>query len=185
MLANRTKRTWQDALVARYPHLFNLTEHGRTHTPGCPTVGNGWRDLIETAARRIADAVAAAPSASISVVQVKSKNGTLRLYWHGKDLSAAAEHAIEDAVALAEGRSSCTCEQWGNAGVLYARGDRHATACPDHADGDPVPVTPDLENVHIVRTFDGSGHPIACCRRYVRETDSFVDVGPRSLGVRE
>jgi hypothetical protein len=46
-------------------------------------------------------------------------------------------------------------------------------------------ATPGLENVHIVRTFDGSRHPIACCCRYVRETDSFIDVGPQSLDVRE
>jgi hypothetical protein len=199
MAGNQAGGTWQDALVQRHPDLFqvgaggrqNLVEraairkNGGTYTPGRPTVGDGWRELVETAVSRIATTVAANPRATVKIVEVKGKRGTLRLYWRGRNLGAKTEHAIEDVVAMAEARSACTCEQCGNAGVLHARGDRLATACPDHARGEPVPVTPGLENVHIVRTFDGSRHPIACCCRYVRETDSFVDVGPQSLGVRE
>jgi hypothetical protein len=210
MAANKAGGTWQDALVQRHPDLFQVGKDGRipgrptvddgrqnlveraairknggTHTPGRPTVGDGWRELVETAVSRIATTVAANPRATVKIVEVQGKRGTLRLYWRGRNLGAKAEHAIEDVVAMAEARSACTCEQCGNAGVLHARGDRIATACPDHARGEPVPVTPGLENVHIVRTFDGSRHPIACCCRYVRETDSFVDVGPQSLGVRE
>jgi len=121
----------------------------------------------------------------VLVVQVKEKYGTLRLYWEGNDMAAATEQAVEDAVALAEARSACTCEVCGRAGVLYARGDWLATACPDHARGEPVPVTPGFENLHIVRTFRTGRHPIASCRRYLRKTDEFVDVDPKTLGIEE
>jgi hypothetical protein len=210
MVASQAGGTWQDDLVQRHPALFQvgtdggipgrptvgdgrhdlveravIRKNGRPFTPGRPTVGDGWRELIETAVSRIATTVAGNPRATVKIVEVKGERGTLRLYWRSKTLGAKTEHAIEDAVALAEARSACTCEQCGNAGVLHALGDRLATACPDHARGDPVPVMPDLENVHIVRTFGASGHPIACCRRYMRQTDSFVDVDPQSLGVEE
>jgi hypothetical protein len=185
MLALETKRSWQDDLVARHPTLFLLTENGQTYTPGWPTVDDGWRELVETAVGRIADAVSVAPPARVAIVQIKTKYGTLRLYWHGKDMDAATEHAVEEAVALAEARSACTCENCGRVGVLHARGDWLSTACPDHARGEPVPVAPGFENLHIVQTFNAGRYPIASCRRYVRETDSFVDVDPKSLGIEE
>jgi hypothetical protein len=49
MAGYNAERTWQADLVARYPHFFNLTENGQTSTPGWPTVGDGWRELVETA----------------------------------------------------------------------------------------------------------------------------------------
>jgi hypothetical protein len=185
MLAHQTKRTWQDDLVARYPHLFNLTEHGRTFTPGYPTVGDGWRELIEMAVGRIADTLAAAPSSSVTVVQVKEKFGTLRLYWHGKDLSTVAEHAIEDAVAKAEARSACSCETCGEEGVLYRVGGQLVTACSEHAKGALVPVEPGWENLHLLRGYRDGKIEIIVCRRYDRASDTFVDVDPKSLGIEE
>jgi hypothetical protein len=119
----------------------------------------------------------------VKIVEVKGWRGTLRLYWRGKNLGAKTEHAIEDVVALAEARSACTCEQCGNAGALHTFGDRLATACPDHAVGEPVEVARGFENLHIVRTFNAVHYPIASCRRYVRERDSFVEVDLQSLGV--
>ena len=87
MSAHQANRTWQSDLVARHPALFNLTEHGRTSTPGWPTVGDGWRELVETAVGRIAKAVAAAPAGSLRIVQVKEKFAGLRLYWQSAGLS--------------------------------------------------------------------------------------------------
>jgi hypothetical protein len=183
-LGHQAKRTWQSDLVATYAHFFIITEQGQTYTPGYPTVGDGWRELLETAFARIANAMAAAPSGWLRVVQVKEKFGSLRLYWRGKYLSAAVEHGIEDAVALAEARSACTCEICGAAGVLHSRGGWLATACAAHARGEPVPVKKGFENLHIVRTFN-AGYPIASCRRYDRAADKFVDVDPRSLSIQE
>jgi hypothetical protein len=48
-----------------------------------------------------------------------------------------------------------------------------------------VAIRPGRENLHIVRTIDAGRIRIKSCRRYVRETDSFVDVDPRSLGIEE
>jgi hypothetical protein len=183
MLAQANRTSWQSALVARHPSLFNIAKHGGTYTPGSPECGEGWRDLLERACTRIQAAVIA-DGGTFSALQIKEKYGTLRFYWTGR-LSKEAEHAIEDAVALAEARSACTCEVCGRAGVLHARGDWLATACPEHAKGAPVPVTAGWENIHLVRgTHDGKAS-IIVCRRYDRETDSFVDVGPTSLGIEE
>ena len=185
MTTERTQPTWQSDLIARHPALFNLTEHGRTSTPGWPTCGDGWRDLVETAVGRIAKAVAAAPAGSLRIVQVKEKFAGLRLYWHGAGLSDEIKSAVEEAVALAEARSACTCEVCGVEGRLYNRGGWFATACPDHAQGDPVAIRPGRENVHIVRTIDAGRIRIKSCRRYDRAADKFVDVDPKSLSIEE
>jgi hypothetical protein len=210
MTGNHAGGTWQNALVERHHDLFQvgtdgripgrpadhagrqdpvaravISKNGRTYTPGWPAVGDGWRALVETAISRIAKVVAANPRATVKIVEVKGWRGALRLHWRGKNLVAKTEHAIEDVVALGEARSACTCEVCGRAGVRHTSGNWVATACPDHARGEPVPVTRGFENLHIVRTFNAGNYPIASCRRYVRETDSFVDVDPQSLGVME
>jgi len=183
MLAQANRTSWQSALIARHPSLFNVAQHGGTYTPGYPECNEGWRDLLERACTRI-EAAVIADGGTFSALQIKEKYGTLRFYWTGR-LSKEAEHAVEDAVALAEARSACTCEVCGRAGVLHARGDWLATACVDHARGKPVPVVAGFENLHIVRVFGAGRYPIASCRRYVRETDSFLEVDPRSLGIEE
>ena len=185
MSGHQTERTWQSDLVARFPHLFEIRMDGHVVTPGLPTVGDGWRDLLERAVSRIAAAMSEAATGWVRIVQTKEKFGTLRLYWHGNGLSKKIEHAIEDVVALAEARSACTCEVCGDEGRLHSRGGWLATACADHARGEPVPVKPGFENVHIVRTFGPGHYPIASCRRYDRATDSFSDVAPKSLGIEE
>ena len=61
MSEHQTKRNWQSDLIERYPRLFTVTENGQSYAPGCPSVGGGWRELVETAVERIAAAVSAAP----------------------------------------------------------------------------------------------------------------------------
>lgn len=185
VLAHHAERRWQDDLVARHPRLFNLTAYGRTFTPGFPEIGDGWRELVETGVGRIAAAIADAPSATVTIEQIKSKYATLHLYWRGFRLSEKAEIAVQNAVALAEARSGCTCEVCGRPGALYSRGDWLATACTDHARGEPVPVAPGYENLHVVRSYRAGKAAVLVCRRNVRETDSFVDVDPASLGIEE
>jgi hypothetical protein len=48
-----------------------------------------------------------------------------------------------------------------------------------------VAVRSGRENLHIVRTINAGQIQIKSCRRYDRETDSFVDVDPKSLGIEE
>jgi hypothetical protein len=181
----RSELSWQAALVARHPDLFRMELVGRYQTPGFPEVGDGWRNVVETAVCRIAEAVAAAPPASVKIVQLKEKFATLRLYWHGESLSRDTENAVADAVALAEARSACTCEICGDAGVLHRAGGQLLTACAAHAVGEPVAAEPGWENLHLVRGYRDGKVALILCRRYDREADAFVDVDPRSLGIEE
>jgi len=93
--------------------------------------------------------------------------------------------AIDEAIELAEARPACTCEQCGEPGRLYDKGGYVFTACDQHAQGKAVEVRPGRENVHIVRTLKDGKLSIVSCRRYVRVTDSFVDVSPADLGIKE
>jgi hypothetical protein len=186
MSGNQTNRTWQAELVDRYPGLFNQEINGRVMAPGCPNTGDGWRDLVETAIGRIAAAVAAAPSRSVGITQIKEKFGALRLYWHGRNnLPETTCTAVAEAVHLAEARSACTCETYGADGRLHDNGGYMFTACDQHAQGKAVKVQPGRKNIHIVRTLKDGKLTIASCRRYVRKTDSFVDVPPAELGIKE
>jgi hypothetical protein len=185
-MTNKLDPQWQDQLVARYPTLFVEESNGRIGTPGSPTCGDGWRDLVETAVGRIATAVAAAPSGSVGITQIKEKFGALRLYWHGRNnLPEATCAAVEEAIYLAEARSACTCETCCAEGRLFKRGGQLLTACDTHARGEAVKVQLGRENIHIVRTLKDGKLTIASCRRYVHKTDSFVDVPPAELGIKE
>jgi hypothetical protein len=179
--------TWQNELLARHPDLFTVVENGQTYAPGFPFVGEGWRDLVERAVGRIAAVLAAAPSARVTIVEIKAKYATLRMYWDGANLTKAAEDSIAEAVALAEARSVCSCETCGAAGVLHRVGRQLLIACAEHAmGGAPVPIIePGWENIHLVRGTRDGKTSIIVCQRYERETDSFVDVDPQTLGIEE
>jgi hypothetical protein len=186
MSADQSNRTWQTELVARYPALFNQEFNGRVTAPGYPAVNDGWRDLVETAIGRIASAVTAAPTGSLKIGQIKEKFGTLRLYLDNRSgLPEATCAAIDEAICLAEARSACTCETCGAEGRLYDKGGYVFTACDQHAQGKAVEVRPGRENAHIVRTLQNGKLSIVSCRRYIRETDTFVDVTPAELGIKE
>jgi hypothetical protein len=149
---------------------------------GYPECDEGWSDLLERACVRIENALDTGDT--FKIAQIKEKLGTLRFYWDGK-LSERAKAEVKEAIALATARSACTCEICGAEGRLHNLGGWLATACAEHAKGQPVPVKPGFENVHIVwGTIDGHVR-ILSCRRYVRATDSFVDVPPDSLGMQE
>lgn len=178
-----TNTSWRRRLVDRFPDLFLSMESGRTSTPGYPAVGDGWRDLVEVAVERIA---AAAPGGGFRIEQIKEKYGTLRLYVCRTGGSGpTASDAVEEAVALAEARSACTCEQCGKEGALYSAGSWLVTACSDHARGEKIPVREGFDNILIVRSYRGGQLPIVTCRRYDRVDDRFIDVDPATLGIEE
>lgn len=158
---------WRQSLVATYPRFFRRG--------GFPSVGDGWRDLLERALARIMLALRAGPpEAQISIVQIKEKYGTLRLYYDSRSVPERALAAVEEAVDLAEARSACTCEQCGNEGELHVRGDWYTTCCRDHAQGEPVPVKPGWRNLRIVRSYRNGKLVGTSCRRYDRSRDCFV-----------
>ena len=182
MSEHRTGRGWQADLIERHTRLFHAPAAGPEAAQGYPECGEGWRDLLDRACVRIEAALAG--GGTFTAQQIKEKYGTLRFYWSGRLLSDA-EAKVEEAIDLAEACSACTCEICGAEGRLYSRGGWLATACPEHARGEPAPVRPGFENLHVVRKFDAGGLQTVSCRRYVRETDSFVDVDPQSLDIEE
>jgi hypothetical protein len=185
MSGSPTTPTWQAQLVARYPDLFNQEIHGRVIAPGYPSVGDGWRDLVETAIGRIATAVAAVPGGSVKIGQIKQKFGTLRVYLHNSlSLPDSVNEMIEEVIELAEARSACTCETCGNEGRLFKGGGQLHTACDIHGKGNPVPQKPGLMNLHVTRRIVGGKHVIRT-QRYVRATDTFEDVDPSTLNLGE
>ena len=173
--------TWQDLLIARHPRLFLATLAGREYAPVHPVVGDGWQHIVETAVGRI---VTAACNFPVCIAQIKSKCGTIRIYWEASAaLPDAITDGIEEAFALAEARSACKCETCGEEGRLYAAG--HWLTCSDHAGGVSVAVEQGWENLHIVRKFSAGSPRTIACRRYIRATGSFVDVSPSTLGIED
>jgi hypothetical protein len=175
-------RNWMQ-LIEAYPDLFRPPACAVKGTKGSPDCGPGWLDLLEKACIRIR---AALPDRGgpFRFTQVKEKHGTLRIYWEGT-LSAKAGAHVEEAIALAEARSACTCKFCGKPGRLYIRGVRLAMACAEHGRGEPALVRPGFEDLHLVRSFGDGDRQTVTCRRYDRETDGFVEVDSRALTIEE
>jgi hypothetical protein len=168
---------WRRELVEAYADLFRPAGNP-PRAPGWPWVGDGWRDLLRRACVRIRAAIQA-DGGTFKFAQIKEKFGSARLYWDGK-LSPGAAARVEDAINLAEARSACTCEICGEPGRLYGPGWL-ATRCDAHAEGrQPEPIRPGMENIVFETRLVGGKREVRC-RRYVRETDSFVDVDPSTL----
>lgn len=173
-------KTWQQHLVDLHPELFVRTFRGVTFAPGFPSCGHGWCDIVTKLVERVS---AAAEGYPIYFTQILARHGRLMIYWKAEaSLSKGVEHAIEQAIELAEARASCSCAICGAKGHLFSSGSCLFTACPDHARGVPVPVPHGMEDLHIVRAFVGDDIHGLACRRYDRLHDRFVEVDPRSLG---
>ena len=176
------KKDWQLRLVEGHPRLFLAKADETRAASGYPQCGEGWHDLLERCCVRIEAALAGADA--FKVEEIKAKYGTLRFYWDGR-LSQRAKVLVEEAVALSEARSVCTCEVCGEVGRLYDDGRWLATACELHAVGAPVEIGSNYENLHIVRSAEKGSFGLLSCRRYDRELDAFIDVDPSSVGIEE
>lgn len=173
---------WRAELVWAHHRIFQPPESHPELAEGLPDCGVGWLGILDSTCVRIQEAIEPDDGDTIKLVQIKEKHGTLRILWEGT-VSAHAQTEIERSIELACARSACTCEICGEEGRLYRRGDWLATACALHAKGEPVPVKPGLENVYILRGLTDDSVGILSCRSYDRETDSFVDIDPDSIGV--
>lgn len=173
---------WRVELIEAHRELFQPPADTPLAAQGSPECDAGWRDLLERMCIRIRAAVQA-DGGTFKFSQIKEKYGTLRVYWDG-GLSPEASAQVEEAIALAEARSACTCELCGEPGRLHG-GGWLTTRCAAHAEGrQPVTVRAGLENIHVVRHGLGSDARIAC-RRYDRQKDVFVEVDPASVGIGE
>jgi hypothetical protein len=183
MSGHQAVRDWRTDLMERHPGLFRIKAGAEAETPGYPAVGDGWRDLVETMARRIAQALAAVPPGSLVFGQIKEKFGTIRIYTgRSGPLPDDIENAIEEAIGLAEARSACTCELCGAEGRLFNRDGYLSTLCDEHAEGELVPIPPRLVHIYVAKTVQDGRRRIRSYRRYDRATDTFVDVAPSELG---
>jgi hypothetical protein len=175
-------RDWRAYLVTTYADLFHPVGDPPS-SQGWPCVGDGWRDLLERACARIRTAIRT-HGGSFRATQAKEKFGTLRFYWQGA-LSPEADALVEEAIALAEARSATTCEACGEEGRLYRWGGTLMTRCAVHAKGRVIESKPGFNNLLVTQKIVGGRFRTVASRRYVRETDSFVDVDPSSLGIEE
>lgn len=163
---------WRIELIEAHRDLFHPPEGHPEQASGYPWCDQGWRDLLERMCSRIEAALR--PGERVHFSQVKEKLAGLRVYWHG-DLSPESAARINEAVALAEARAACTCEECGHAGDLHKHGGRYQTLCDAHAKGAKIPAGPGQADIHTVRVPSPEGFRIAP-RRYDRNADRFIDV---------
>ncbi|MCK1606347.1 hypothetical protein IVB02_34395 [Bradyrhizobium sp. 166] len=178
-----SNRSWRTELIGTYPDLFHPPADNPGVAQAYPECGEGWCDLLDRLCVRIRAAVQA-DGGTFKFTQVKEKFATIRIYWDGR-LSPDAAALVEEAIALAEARSACTCEECGELGRLYQSGNWLMTRCAAHAKGLPVDTRPEMENIHIVRRLAAGQVQLLSCRRYDRQSDAFTDVDPTSLGIEE
>jgi len=169
---------WRIVLICKYRSLFQPPSKAPVLAKGYPECGSGWSDVLERACDRIAEALRA--TEWIVFLKISSKNGSLRIYWSG-ELSDFSRYRVQNAVALAEARSAVTCELCGARGQIHRSVGALITRCSEHAEGVLVPVKPRYMNVHIVHHRPIKGPSTVTCRRYDRDTDAFVDIGPSPI----
>jgi hypothetical protein len=174
-------RDWRIELIDAYPDLFHPLPNNPGVAEASPECGAGWQDLMERACARIRAAVQA-DGGTFKFTQIKEKYATARLYWEGA-LSPEADARVEEIIDRAEARSACTCEVCGAEGCLHRAGGWLMTRCAAHAQGDPVPEKPGWENVSISHVVARNPKTVIVKRRrYVRETDSFVEIDSLIIG---
>ena len=100
---------WRSELVRTYPHLFFKIVDGELQLTASPRVGEGWRDTLERAMRRLDGIVREVEGSSIEIRQIKEKFGGLRIYLQTKGLDAHREQ-IDEIILLAERRAAGACE---------------------------------------------------------------------------
>jgi hypothetical protein len=162
-------KDWRIVLIEAHPGLFHAPEGHPERASGYPWCDEGWRNLLERLCVRIEAALR--DGETIRIAQIKEKFAGLRFYWHG-EVSPETRLLIQQAVALAEARSACTCEECGSEGKLFRHSGLYMTRCAAHAKGQRVPAEPGRENVHLLRRTPGTAEVYHA--RYDRETDSFV-----------
>jgi hypothetical protein len=172
---------WRIELINAHRNLFRPPAKAPVLAMGYPDCGPGWRSLLNSACARIDAALDA--EERVAIQQIKEKHGTLRFYWQGT-LSTKSRAKVEEAIALAEARSACTCEECGEEGRLYRACGALMTRCKAHAKGQPVSIKRGFENVHIIQRLVSTESQVVY-RRYDRATDSFCSVDPGALGIEE
>lgn len=172
---------WRSLLVLNHPRLFGNVRRvdGREGTElacaGWPSVGTGWRHILDRLCQRVEASIASERAASFRFVQIKEKFGTLRAYHCSSGLSAAAALAVDTATDLAEARSAFVCEQCGHRGHLWDDHGWYRTACDEHGDGRPLPPKPGRAGIEIRHQYVDDRR-LVTARRYDFDRDAFTPI---------
>jgi hypothetical protein len=169
---------WQEQLIRRHPHLFVRSFRGVPFAAGYPRCSDGWQAIVTRLAERIAKA---SKGLSVQFTQLLELRGMLRVHWTSESkLPQRVELSIEEAVALAEARSVCTCIDCGAEGRAFASDFLIFPACKVHERGAPVPVISGFRDVYVRRAIVGGRSVLVHCR-YDWTLDAFVDLRPEPV----
>jgi hypothetical protein len=172
---------WRLEFMEAHPRLFQIMADEPELSFGYPLCQIGWRDILDRLCGRIEDALR--ENEKFEFVRIRQKLGVLRVAWDG-EVSDDTRRKICAAVDLSQARSVCTCESCGAEGRRYVNHGWLATACPEHAVGDPLsPKRPGFENILLVRRTPGA--PDVYYARYDRETDTLTEVARPGAGPEE
>jgi hypothetical protein len=172
---------WQERLIRRYPHLFVRSFRGEPFAPGYPRCGDGWQDILSRLAERVA---ASATTSAVHFTHIVAEHGALRVHWTStSELPQRMALQIEEAVALAEARSLCTCMDCGAEGRLFASDFLLFPACKAHQRGAPVPVISGFHDVFLRRGIVRD-RSVLVSVRYDWPSDAFVDIPPEDVARR-
>lgn len=134
-----------------------------TDSFSCPLCNEGWRDMLERLCGRLEEALR--DNETSEFVRIKQRFGILRVGWEG-EVSEETRARIERALALAEARSSCTCELCGTEGDKYYTSGNVTVRCERHAEGRLIMEARANKRLHLVRVVVPTGA--------ARPTESFV-----------
>ncbi|RLI55920.1 MAG: hypothetical protein DRO87_08510 [Candidatus Thorarchaeota archaeon] len=114
-------KDWRDRLVERYPSLYgDRKKDPKRVSMSYPSVGDGWREIIENLSRDISKIDR---HNLVRVEQVKEKFGTLRFYFSVREHDEVDHRDLLNRVfalvAKAEEHSQSVCEKCGAPGALY------------------------------------------------------------------
>jgi hypothetical protein len=126
---------WRLDLMLSHPRLFEVMADEPHLSLGYPLCEAGWRDIPERLCGRIEAALL--DGETFEFVRIKQKFGMLRADWDG-EVSHETSIRIVEATNLAVARSGCTCETCGTEGRRHVNRGWPATACAEHALGDPA-----------------------------------------------
>jgi hypothetical protein len=135
----RTVHGWRIEFMRAHPRLFEIMADEPDRSFGSPLCEEGWRDVLQRPCSRIEAALR--DGETFEFVRIKQKLGILRVDWDG-EVSDETRTRIYEAVNLAVARSACVCETCGAEGRRYVSHGWLATACAEHAVGDPCPTGP-------------------------------------------
>lgn len=164
---------WQEQLIENNPGLFVRSFRGLPYAPGYPRCPSGWRNVV---ARLVERVVPLATDGSVYFSHMGCENGVLRIHWKCEnEISSSNAAQIDDAIALAEARSACTCIDCGDRGRLFCFGFVVAPLCLRHRRGDLVPMIAGFHDIFLRRSLR-KDRPALVRSQYDWVADAFVDI---------